>query len=328
MSEVEVSVICLAYNHEKYIERCLEGFVRQKTDFLFEVFIHDDASTDNTAEIIKQYAHNYPDIIKPIFQQENKYSKSIPIIKTYIAPLIKGKYIAICEGDDCWIDDQKLQIQYDYMTEHPECSICTHNAIVRNYKNNETWVVTQERKERDYTIEEIIKSGGNLFATNSIFIKREFYLNQPSCFRCPGVGDYQIVFYAAIQGRCHYLPSIMSKYNANTTGSWTDRIWNNPEKRIQHLKEFIAMLNAVNDYYNHRFELAIYEKITSLEFEILKLTGDYSGMRKKKYRVLYKEYLKKNKYLYKEIIYKRVNIKAPVIIDTFKKIKNAKKKKR
>ena len=115
-----VSIICDTYNHEKYLKECLDGFVMQKTDFKFEVLIHDDASTDGTSSIIREYEKEYPDIINPIYQSENKYSKGISIWKTYQFPRIKGKYVALCEGDDYWIDPLKLQKQVDFLEAHLE----------------------------------------------------------------------------------------------------------------------------------------------------------------------------------------------------------------
>ena len=112
LDKVMVSVICNTYNHEKYIKSALDGFVMQKTNFEYEVLIHDDASTDSTADIIREYEKKYPDIIKPIYQSENQYSKKVPISKTYQYSRAKGKYIAICEGDDYWTDPFKLQKQF------------------------------------------------------------------------------------------------------------------------------------------------------------------------------------------------------------------------
>ncbi len=126
--EIKVSVYCLAYNHAEYIRKTLEGFVMQKTNFKFEVFVHDDASTDETATIIKEYAEKYPDIIKPIFQTENQYSKKIGIVKTFIYPLMRGKYIACCEGDDYWTDENKLQIQADILDNNNNISLVTHKV--------------------------------------------------------------------------------------------------------------------------------------------------------------------------------------------------------
>ena len=110
---MEVSVLCLAYNHEKYIKKCLDSILAQKTNFKYEIIINDDASTDNTANIIKEYEEKYPEIIKPIYQIENKYSKGEAIVEEYMLPKATGKYIAFCECDDWWLSDDKLQKQYD-----------------------------------------------------------------------------------------------------------------------------------------------------------------------------------------------------------------------
>lgn len=120
-NNILVSVICDVYNHEPYLRQCLDGFISQKTDFAFEVLIHDDASTDNSASIISEYTQKYPKIFKPIIQKENQYSKRIGIWQTYQFPRVLGKYVAFCEGDDCWIDSLKLQKQVDYLENHPEC---------------------------------------------------------------------------------------------------------------------------------------------------------------------------------------------------------------
>lgn len=126
MSKIKVSVLCTAYNHAKYIKDALDGFLMQKTNFDFEVLIHDDASTDGTAEIIKEYAEKYPDIIKPVFQTENKMSKGVDVYLNYLYPLVQGEYVAICDGDDFWIDDKKLQKQVDFLDSHPDYYICFH----------------------------------------------------------------------------------------------------------------------------------------------------------------------------------------------------------
>src|SRR5690606_1543694 len=100
-----VSVSCITYNHSSYIRQCLDGFVMQKCDFAFEVLIHDDASTDDTQEIIKEYQAKYPEIIKAVLQKENQYSKGIRgISPRFNFPRAQGKYIAMCEGDDYWTD--------------------------------------------------------------------------------------------------------------------------------------------------------------------------------------------------------------------------------
>ena len=109
IKDIKVSIICLAYNHEKYIRSALQGFVDQITDFGYEVLINDDASTDKTADIIREYEKKYPDIIKPVYQKENQHSQGIRIISTYLLPKAQGEYLAYCEGDDFWTDPLKLE---------------------------------------------------------------------------------------------------------------------------------------------------------------------------------------------------------------------------
>lgn len=120
-----VSVCVLSYNHEKYLRDCLEGIVMQRTTFPIEAWVHDDASTDKSQEIIKEYQQRYPEIIKPILQTENQYSKKEgSILAMHLYPKCTGKYVALCEGDDYWIDPNKLQKQVDYMESHPDVGLC------------------------------------------------------------------------------------------------------------------------------------------------------------------------------------------------------------
>ena len=129
MSEIMVSICVLSYNHEKYLRDCLDGIVTQKTSFPIEAWVHDDASTDSSADIIKEYQQKYPDIIKPILQKENQYSKLHGgILDTIVFPQCIGKYIALCEGDDYWTDPLKLQKQVDFLEEHSEYSLCFHSC--------------------------------------------------------------------------------------------------------------------------------------------------------------------------------------------------------
>lgn len=114
-SEILVSIRCLVYNHEPFLRRCLDGFVMQKTNFKFEAIVHDDCSTDNSAAIIHEYAKKYPDIIKPIFESVNQYSKNDDSLRKIMDSACTGKYIALCEGDDYWIDPFKLQKQVDIL---------------------------------------------------------------------------------------------------------------------------------------------------------------------------------------------------------------------
>lgn len=125
-----VTIRCLCYNHEPYIRQCLEGFVMQKTSFRFEAIVHDDASTDRSADIIREYARNYPDIIKPIYESENQYSKHDGSLSRIVNEACKGKYIALCEGDDYWIDPFKLQKQVGFLEDHVDYGLVYSNHFV------------------------------------------------------------------------------------------------------------------------------------------------------------------------------------------------------
>lgn len=135
--DIIVSIITLTYNHEPYIRECLDGILMQQTSFKFELLIHDDASTDNTANIIREYAAKYPNIIKPIYQTENQYSQKVPIGCTYLYPRAQGKYIALCEGDDYWTDPLKLQKQVDFLEANPEYVMCSHRFRLYMQENKE-----------------------------------------------------------------------------------------------------------------------------------------------------------------------------------------------
>lgn len=124
---IMVSVCCLVYNHEPFLRECFDGFVMQKTNFPIEILVHDDASTDHSADIIREYTAKYPHLFKPIYQTENQYSKGVNVF-TEILNRLKGKYIAVCEGDDYWTDPLKLQKQVDFMEVHNDYVLCFHNA--------------------------------------------------------------------------------------------------------------------------------------------------------------------------------------------------------
>ncbi len=291
--DILVSVCCLAYNHEAYIRDALEGFVKQKTDFPFEVFVHDDASTDGTAGIIREYAERYPDIIRPVLQTENQHSKGVKIISEIISPRMTGKYIALCEGDDYWTDEKKLQRQVDFLEAHPECGICVHQAVKLDMQTGVQTPFTKQDREKDYSVEEVIAGGGGQFSTNSAMFRLEIYRDKPSCFSIPGVGDYPLFIYGAVSGGVHYLPEPMSVYRANVNGSWTLRVFKNTEKRIAMQKNLIAMLRRVDEYCEYRYHRAISAKIRETEYKILKAQGDKRITNRIRYAGYYLKDLKK-----------------------------------
>ena len=179
-----VVINCITYNHERYLRDALEGFVMQKTDFPFVAIVHDDASTDGTATIVREYAEKYPDIILPIYESENQYSKrdgSLGRVMRKARNATGAKYIAMCEGDDYWTDPLKLQKQVNALEAHPECSIALNRVqAVDSEKNilrktfppfddfNDDEVV-----DLDDLVESEFKKGNWTFHTSSFFYRAE-----------------------------------------------------------------------------------------------------------------------------------------------------------
>ena len=232
--EIMVSVCCLAYNHEQYIRDALDGFVSQKVDFKYEVFVHDDASTDRTPEIIREYAEKYPDIIKPIFQTENQYSKGVAISRDIIYPRTSGKYIALCEGDDYWCDEHKLQRQVDFLEAHEDYSACVHNTEELDCISGGKRALYDTKADHDVTFAEVIQYGSAAFQTSSILCRRE-YCFVPEGMHVEHFDDYPRSAYLCLSGKVHRFKEIMSVYRLFATGSWTARNLNtfSQEKRTR-----------------------------------------------------------------------------------------------
>ena len=161
-----VSICCITYNHEEFIRDCIEGFLMQETDFPMEIIIHDDASTDRTPEIVREYAAKYPDLIFPIFQKENQFSKGRKPLINLTLPHAKGKYIAVCEGDDYWTDPHKLRKQVDFLESHPDYISCYHDAMIVDEDGN---IVKPSKLpdnfKKDFSPEEISKGAWILTLT-------------------------------------------------------------------------------------------------------------------------------------------------------------------
>ena len=123
IDDIKVSVCVVTYNQEKYIAECLDSLVSQETDFKFEIIVGEDCSTDGTRAIVQQYVDKYPDLIKPIFHDQNVGAVE-NIKQVYLAA--KGKYIAHLDGDDMALPT-KLQKQFDTLEANPDCAICVHH---------------------------------------------------------------------------------------------------------------------------------------------------------------------------------------------------------
>ncbi len=220
-NEITVSVCCATYNHEPYIRQCLDGFVMQKTDFAFEVLINDDASTDNTADIIREYEEKYPDIIKPIYQPENRYSQGVPISATFNWSRAKGKYIAQCEGDDYWTDPLKLQKQVDFLEANEDYSLCCHNVkiwkeVEQKWSNNYAYRLIPETT----TIVDLA-NGNYLYTASMMFRCDERVFSDFSSIKRIELGDYFLRILNAKYGKIKRLNDTMAVYRVHSGGVWS-----------------------------------------------------------------------------------------------------------
>lgn len=285
---MEVSVLCLAYNHEQYIEKCLSSIIRQKTTFDFEIIVNDDASTDNTINIIKKFEKKYPHKVKGIYQEQNRYSQGKAIIEEYMLPVASGKYIALCECDDLWLDDSKLQKQYDYMEKHPECSLCSHNTLIHcvNEKKDDSrfndWTSIHKMSEREAFMEWKIH-------TSSFFMTRDNGY-RPESTRKYWFGDYVRVTDLFLKGNIEVLPEIMSQYNYGIKSGAlysadNDKI-SNIRNNILQRKEYLLELKEDNkaskylEIINERIFVTELEAETVLENNVINSGEDYSLIRK------------------------------------------------
>ena len=215
-NEIKVSIQCLVYNHEPYLRECLDGFVMQKTNFKFEAIVHDDCSTDGSTAIIKEYAEKYPNIIKPILETENQYSKGGGLLRKIMDSHMRGTYVAMCEGDGYWTDPTKLQQQVDYLESHLDCALCFHDAEIVAEKGRDYYDVFGKLETRDYSIDELLREWK--VPTCSMVVRGDVFFNRPNNAKFR-MGDNVIYITAAQYGKIHCIAKKMGVYRLNST-SW------------------------------------------------------------------------------------------------------------
>lgn len=316
---MKVSVYCLVYNHEKYIRSALNSFISQKTDFDYEVFVHDDASTDGSKKIIEEFVQKYPNIIKPIYQEENQYSKGVGIFSTFIFPKMSGDYVACCEGDDCWTDSLKLQRQVDFLDAHPDYVACVHNTIQKNMRTNKESVMYHHLKDDDISFCEAVQNGGCSYHTSSLMYRIEYGENRPDFFlKAKGFGDYPLAIFLTLSGKVRFLNYNMSLYRAGTENSWTKRNMQNIHNFAVSFQCVADMLEEVNKYTEYKYDEMIQKLILKNKYLNLYFDEKYNELRQEPYRqlfynyslvyrikVYFKQYFNGAYHLYRKIIYKK-----------------------
>lgn len=216
-SEPLVSICCITYNHEHYINDALEGFLTQETNFPFEILIHDDASIDKTTEIIRKYHRLYPNIISVVCQTENQYSK-LPIISPrFLFPIARGEYIALCEGDDYWTDPLKLCKQIRIMSDNPGLSACAHQSSI--YKNNSFCGHFKDSVPNYLTKNNLLR--GRMFHTASFLFRRRI-IQSASPWPTIVSGDRFIFLLASVFGDIYYSSESMCVYRKHKKGASTN----------------------------------------------------------------------------------------------------------
>lgn len=273
MVEALVAIRCITYNHESYIRDALEGFIMQQTDFPFVAIVHDDASTDKTADIIREYAEKYPDIIKPIYETENQYSKQGNPLGKIMQDAIEqsgAKYVAMCEGDDYWIDPHKLQKQVDFLESHPEYGMCY--TRVKRYD--------QKRKEFKTEFGGVNETFESLIVNNTIptltTVIRTNLIHSYTQEIKPEthnwlMGDYPKWLYIAANSKIKFFPEVTGIYRIlNNSASHHTNIVNQLKFTLSYFKisEYFA------NKYNSKEIKRIKEIINWIDYQLLICTSE------------------------------------------------------
>ena len=260
-----LSVNVTTYNHSQFIRQCLDGIMMQKTTFPFEVLIHDDASTDGTADIIREYETLYPDIIKPIYQTENRFSRGLSISNLQYSR-VKGKYVALCEGDDYWIDPLKLQKQVDFLENNPDYTIC----------GGRYWVMEDgkpdEMTERIWMIKGMKKYPKGRTITLNGFFDNYLLWYLTTCFRSDIIQNLRkffiekddIIFAVSLEmGKGFIFPDYFGVYRLHQGGIWAGIDY---RKRKQQNQRMLKLMHP--HFYNKSksFRKWYYRDIIGLQF--------------------------------------------------------------
>lgn len=249
-----VSVSCLAFNHAPYIRKTLDGFLMQKTTFPFEILIHDDCSTDGTSNIIREYEQRYPEIFFPIFEKENQYCKGLPIgTMIWNLPRARGKYIALCEGDDYWIDPFKLQKQVDFLESHPEYGMC-YTKVER--LSQVTGKISDCWGGPNTSFEQLLLK--NTVPTLTTLIRADLYRQYIEEIN-PGnkswkMGDYPLWLYISLKSKIFFIPEVSGIYRVLPESS-------SHSKSISKRYYFDKSYKSIAEYFIKRFRNQISRRV-------------------------------------------------------------------
>lgn len=242
-----LSIVCITYNHVNFISDAIESFLNQEVNFLVEILIHDDASTDGTSLIIKQYENKYPNIIKPIYQTFNQYSKIGFEFSFRELERAKGKYISLCEGDDFWIDVLKLKTQVDFLENNDEFSMCFHKVNVLKESKSNNYQYPNPSKDvlsfKDLLFKHYIPT------CSLVFVKEKLLLPLPSWLNKAKMCDIPIELFLADKGKTKFIDSFMAVYRLNA---------NSMTHNYQHIKNGRASFHYIYKNLRAHFKYKYY----------------------------------------------------------------------
>ncbi len=243
----QVTFMCTTYNQESYIEEAIIGFLNQKTTFPYEIIIHDDCSIDGTREVIEKYQKKYPNIIRSIFQVENQYSKGNSVSEI-AAHQARAEYIASCEGDDYWTNEDKIQKQFELMLSDSTISmIVTPGKVEVGGKILDKIEGFHGDHVKTISAQDILNMRESLAPTASYFVKKEYLLKTKSLFRRAPVGDLFIELYCAANGKLVYLPEVSCVYRCMAKNSWSERMSRDIGNAVRHTESMKKIINESKD---------------------------------------------------------------------------------
>ncbi|WP_370559869.1 glycosyltransferase family 2 protein [Edwardsiella tarda] len=225
---IQVSICCITYKQEQYIEQAIDGFLMQNTSFPFEIIIGEDCGGDGTLLILKRYQSKYPNLIKIISSGKN-IGANANLLRVFEAA--KGKYIAFCEGDDYWCNKDKLQYQFDKMESDSSISFCIHSAkLLQNNKLTDGF--NDYKEDVFFDIKDVISTTSQFSPSASYFFKRDNIQFLPDWFCDAPIGDVFLEVYMLSRGKGYFFAKPMSVYRVNAENSWSQDVNNNFDKFI------------------------------------------------------------------------------------------------
>lgn len=262
-----VSVITLVYNHQNTIKQCLDSILAQQTDFGIELIIGEDCSVDSSMEIISEYLDKYPEIIRVITAEKN-----VGMMMNFhrCENSCRGKYIAICEGDDFWTNPDKLQKQVEYMENHSECSLCFHSHS-NLYDDGTMKEVLPPLVKDIYTIQDILLYDGSFMATCSMIYRCEFVRKYPQWVIDAPVGDAPTMLYCAFNGHIKYIPHNMAVYRSSNNSAWSQLHKKNISFTIHTYQRIVKMYKQIDKWSQYKYHSVIRKKICKDQKFIIKM---------------------------------------------------------